>query len=131
MGVPLAEMPGQPDKCDRRTRRDLGGRLGLSADQHDPAIVEHDAVAVAQRHRLVEIEQEFRAAFTFQPDAAAMPVAGIEHDEVGSTRGIPKARAANRPAALHGCRFSAHNDLTFCREIIISPPSTLKGKYSA
>jgi len=60
-----------------------------------------------------------------------MPVAGIEHDNVGGTRGIPEARAANGPAALHGCRFSAHNDATFGREIIMSKPTTLKGKYSA
>ena len=44
--------------------RDLGERLSLSRHQHDAAVVEHDAVAVAQRDHLVEIEQEIGAALT-------------------------------------------------------------------
>jgi mannose-6-phosphate isomerase-like protein (cupin superfamily) len=131
IGVAVAEMPGEPHQFERRARRDLGERLGLTRDQHNPPVVEHDAVAVAQRHRLVEIEQEFGAALAREPDAAAMPVGGIEHDTVGSGRGIPEARAANGPAALHGRRFSAHNDARSGREIIMSKPTTLKGKYSA
>ena len=75
------------------------------------AVVEHDAVAVAQRHGLVEVEQEFRAALALEHDAAAMPVARIEHDAVDRGGGIPEARAANSPAALHGCLPSAHNAL--------------------
>src|SRR5207245_495333 len=95
VGVAVAEMPGQPDEFQRRARRDFGQWLGLPGDQNDSAVVEHDAVAVAQRHCLVEIEQEWCAALALERDAAAMPVAGIEHDEVGGTRGIPEARAAD------------------------------------
>ena len=88
---------------------DLGQRLGLPRHQHDPAVVEHDAVAVAQRHGLVEVQQELGAALALEHDAAAMPVARIEHDEVDRVGWIPEARAANGPAALHGCLASADN----------------------
>jgi hypothetical protein len=77
----------------------------LAGNQHDPAIVEHDAVAVAQRHGLVEVHQEFCSAFTLQHDAAAMPVARIEHDESRprrldsrSQRGEQPSRASRLPA---------------------------------
>ena len=73
------------------------------------AIVEHDAVAVAQRDRLVEIQQELGAPLALEHDAAAMPVACIEHDEIDGGGRIPEARAANGPAALHACLGSAHN----------------------
>jgi mannose-6-phosphate isomerase-like protein (cupin superfamily) len=131
IGVAVAEVPSEPNEFKRRPRRDFGERLGLSGDQNDATVIEHDAVAVAQCHRLVEVEQEFGAALAAEPDAAAMPVAGIEHDDVGSIRWIPEARAADGPAALHGRRFSAHNDASSSREIIMADSTTLKGKYSA
>ena len=132
VGVAVAEMPGQLHQRERCPRRDLDQRLGLPRHQHDPAIVEHDAVAIAQRYGLVKVQQEFCSAFTLQHNAAAMPVAGVEHDEVGRGGWTPEAGAANSPAALHGCLPNAHNG---ARKIVwetnMSKPNTIQGKYSA
>ena len=98
VGVAIAEVPGEPHEFERRARRDLEERLRLPRHQHDPAVVEHDPVAVAQRHRLVEIEQEFQAAFAGELDPPAMPVAGIEDHDVGGAFGLPEARAADAPS---------------------------------
>jgi len=125
-------MPGKLHQRQRRPDRDLSEGFGLAGNQHDPAVVEHDAVAIAQRHGLVEVQQEFCATLALEHDAAAVPVAGIEHDKVGGGGWIPEACAANCPAALHGCLPSAHNGAnTINRETNMSEPNTLQGKYSA
>ena len=67
----------------------------LAGDAHDRAVVEHEAVAVAQRDRLRQVEQEFRAALAGQHDAAAVALAGVEHDAVDRA-----SRASHAPAAL-------------------------------
>jgi len=104
----------------------------MARDQHDPAVVEHDAVAVAQRHCLVEVQQELAAPLALEHDAAAMPVARIEHDKIDGGRGVPEARTANGPAALHACLGGAHNGAgKINRDTIMSKPSTIQGKYSA
>ena len=113
VGVAVAEMPGEPHQRERRPRRDLDQRLGLPGHQHDAAVVEHDAVAVAQRHRLVEVEQELGAALALEHDAAAMAVAGIEHHAVDRGGGIPEAGPADGPAALHG-RTGSSVELSRC-----------------
>ena len=108
-------------------------RLGLARHQHDRAVVEHDAVAVAQRHRLVEIEQEIGAALALQHDAAAMPVVGIEQHPVDRRGRIPVARAADRQAALHIglAAGAAIMRRTNSRRRAMPETTTLKGKYSA
>ena len=132
VGVTVAEVPGEPDEFERCARGDLGQRLRLPGHQYDAAVVEHDAVAVAQRHRLVEIEQKLGAALPLKRDAAAMPVAGVEHDEIDGGHGVPEARTANGPAALHACLGGAHNGAgKINRDTIMSKPSTIQGKYSA
>ncbi len=132
VGVTVAKVPGELQQRERRAYRDLSQGLGLTGHQHDPAVVEHDAVAVAQRDGFIEVQQEFVAAPAFQHDAAAMPVARIKDDKVGSIGRIPEARAANSPAALHGRLPDAHNGANkIVWEMDMSKPSTLQGKYSA
>jgi mannose-6-phosphate isomerase-like protein (cupin superfamily) len=132
IGVAVAEMPSQLHQRERRPRRDLDQRLGLPYHQHDPAIVEHDAVAVAQRDGLVQIQQKLGPMLALEHDAAAMPVACIEHDEIDGDHGVPEACTANGPAALHACLGSAHNGAgKINRDTIMSKPSTIQGKYSA
>jgi mannose-6-phosphate isomerase-like protein (cupin superfamily) len=132
VGVAVAEMPGELHECERRPGVHLSQGFRLAGNQDNPAIVEHDAVAVAQRDGLVEIQQEFRSALALEHDAAAMPVARIEHDKVDGGGGFPEARAANSPAALHGRLPSAHNGANkIVWESNMPKPSTLQGKYSA
>ena len=132
VGVAVAEMPSELHQRQRCPDGHLSQGLGLAGNQHDPAIVEHDAVAIAQRHGLVEVQQEFCSALALEHNAAAVPVARIEHDKVGRVGWIPEAGAANGPAALHGCLPSAHNG---ANKVVgatnMSKPSTLQGKYSA
>jgi mannose-6-phosphate isomerase-like protein (cupin superfamily) len=117
---------------ERRPDCHLSQGFGLTGNQHDPAIVEHDAIAVAQRHGLVEVQQELGAALALERDAAAMPIARIEDDEVGCVGWIPETGASNGPAALHGCLPSTHNGANKnVWETSMPKPSTLQGKYSA
>ena len=74
LGVAVAEMPGEPHQLLRVRRRDLDQRLRLAGDPHDRAVVEHQPVAVAQLHRLRQIEQIGRAALADEHDAPAMAV---------------------------------------------------------
>jgi hypothetical protein len=85
LGVAVAEMPGEPRKIVRRRRRNLDQRLGTTDHAHDPAIVEHEAVAVVQHGRPRQIEQERRAAFARQYGAPAMPLIGIERNLIDVT----------------------------------------------
>ena len=132
VGVAVAEMPCQLHQRERRPHGDLGQRFGLPRHQHDAAVVQHDAIAIAERDGLVEVQQEVGAPGALEHDAAAMPIARIEHDKVDRVGWIPEARAANGPAALHGCLRSADNGAgQINRDTVMSKPSTIQGKYSA
>ena len=58
--LPMCQASRANSCADRRG--DFDQRLGLAGDAHDGAVVEHEAVAVAQRGRVRQIEQELRAA---------------------------------------------------------------------
>jgi len=132
IGVTIAEMPSKLNQRQRRPDSHLSQGFGLASNQHDPTIVEHDAVAIAQRHGLVEVQQKLGAAFALQHDAAAMPVARIESDKVCRVIRIPEAGAANGPAALHDCAPDANNGTNkIAWQTNMSKPSTVQGKYSA
>lgn len=132
VGVTVADVPRELNEFHRGTRADLEQRLGLSGHQHDPAIVEHDPIAITQGDRFVEIQQEWRTSLAAKRNAAAMPVARVEHDHVGRRGRIPEARAADGPAALHARPPNTHNGAEKTdREKDMSKPSTLQGKYSA
>jgi quercetin dioxygenase-like cupin family protein len=132
VGMAVAEMPGEPDQRQRRWSGNLGKRLGLPGHQHHGTVIEHDAVAVTQRHRLVEVQQERGALLACERDAAATPVAGVEHDAVDGARGIPDSSAADGEAALHGCATvtPTDNGRDDFMEPIMTQPSTPKGKHS-
>ena len=132
VGVAVAEVPGKPHQVERLACRDCDQGLGLARHQHHRAVVENDAVAVAHRHRLVEIEQEFGPALALEHDAAAMPVGRAQHDAVDGGRGIPGASAADGEAALHVRLAATHNGgRKSGPENVMSKATTLKGKYSA
>ena len=132
VGVAVAEMPCQLHQRERRPHGDLGQRFGLPRHQHDAAVVQHNAIAIAERDGLVEVQQEVGAPGALEHDAAAMPVACVEHDEIDGDHRVPEARTANRPAALHACLVSAHNGAgKINRDTTMSKPSTIQGKYSA
>src|SRR6201999_4678682 len=101
IGVAVAEMPGEPDGIERAARADLNQGLRRAIHQNDRAIIEQESIALAQGHRLFEIEQEFTALFGGQHNAPPVAVAGIEHDAVDGRRRIPITRTSNRYNASH------------------------------
>ena len=133
VGMPVAEVPGEPHQFERRAGTQFQKRLRLPRHQHRGAVVEHDAVAVAQLNRLVEIEQEIGAEIALEADAAAMPVAGVEPHPIDRHTGVPPPARPYREAALHIGLPAApgDNDVQSCKEPNMSKPTTLKGKYSA
>src|SRR5664279_4152539 len=61
VGVAVAEMPGQPHAIERVASRNLHELLLFARYQYDRPVIEQQTVAVAQAHRLCEIEQKLRA----------------------------------------------------------------------
>ena len=49
LGMAVAEMPGEPHEIRARRRSNLDQLLGFAGHAHQRAILEHQAVAVAQR----------------------------------------------------------------------------------
>ena len=114
--------------------RDLEQRFGLSGHQHDRAVVEHDAVAVAQRHGLVEIEQELRAASPLStmrrrcrsPASSTMKSIAVDGFQKPARRMAQPRFTVARASAHNGVRKSARRPS--CRSLTpfkanIQPPA--------
>ena len=101
VGVAIAEMPGEPHEVARRGRRDLDQLFRLTADAHNGAVFEHQPVAVTQRHRLLEIDQDFRAFFGREHDAAPLTIVGVEDDVVDGSGVVPLAGGSDGGNAVH------------------------------
>ena len=63
--------------------RDLGKRLGRCLHLDDTPILEEQPVALAERGRLGQVEQELDAARPLHRDAPAMALIEVEDDRVG------------------------------------------------
>ncbi len=63
-------------------RADFEQALGRRLDPDETAVVEDEGIAVIEQDRVGQIEQERGAADAPHGDAAAMPVAVVEHDAV-------------------------------------------------
>jgi hypothetical protein len=66
LGVTVAKMPGQASQCGGVLGRDFDKRFAFSDDAHHRSILKHEAVAVPQRHRMRQVEQEPCAGLTHQ-----------------------------------------------------------------
>ncbi len=80
----IAEMPGDADEMGRITCRHLGERLRRRRDGDDATILQHQPVAMAQRDRTRQVEQERCAADSRHRDAPAMPRIEIEQHGIRS-----------------------------------------------
>ena len=96
VGMAIADVPGEPGQIVRRCRSDFDQRLRLAGDAHHGAVLEHEAIAVAQGGRMRQIKQERRAALAGQGHAPAMAIVGIEHDAVDGARRVPGAGRSHR-----------------------------------
>jgi hypothetical protein len=79
----IAEMPGDPDEMVRIDAADLHQRLRRRDHFDQPAIVEHQRVAAAQRHRVFEVEQEFKPSCARHRHSPPVPIVEIENDRIG------------------------------------------------
>src|SRR5262249_3241179 len=98
-------------QCERRARRHLGQRLGLSSHQDDTAVIEHDAIAVTQRNSFVEIQQKLAAALPTQHNAATAAVPSVEHDSVDGGGLVPESSPPDRPTSSYRSRAVHRSNL--------------------
>jgi hypothetical protein len=98
--MPVAEMPGDPHQMQRIGAADFDQWLGRGDHFDQPAVLEHERIAAAQRHRVFEIEQEFKPARARHRHPPPVPVVEIEHDGVGG-RFVPAMLALNSDGADH------------------------------
>ena len=93
-------MPGDPDQMLRIVAADFEQRLRRRDHLDQPAVVEHQRVAAAQRHRVFQIEQELKPARAGHRHPPPVPVVEIEHDGIGR-RLAPAMLAADLGGADH------------------------------
>jgi hypothetical protein len=79
----VAEMPGDPDQMLRIAPAYFEQRFRRCDDFDQPAVVEHQRVAAAQRDRGFQIEQEFKPARACHRHPAPVTIVEIEHDGIG------------------------------------------------
>jgi len=70
--VAVADMPSRFQKPQRVFGPDFQQRLRRGLNQHQPAILKFDRIAVAQHGGLVEVEEKLKPVFTAQGNATAM-----------------------------------------------------------
>jgi hypothetical protein len=75
----------RPHEIERRPGVDLDQPFSLPGHHDDRSIIQLQPVTVAQRDRLLEIEQQPRAFLSCQHDAPPLAVVGIEHDAVDAS----------------------------------------------
>jgi len=78
----VAEMPGDPDQMVRIGAANFNQRLRRRDHFDQPAVVEHQCIAAAQRDGVFQIEQEFKPARSGHRHAPPVPVVEIEHDGI-------------------------------------------------
>lgn len=96
----IAEMPGDAHQMMRIGAADLHQRLGRSDHLDQPSIFQHQRIAAAQRHRLFQVEQEFKSARAGHRHAPPMPVIETENHRIGGSL-CPTPRWANLRRADH------------------------------
>ncbi len=79
----IAEMPGYANQMQGVGAPDLKQRL-CGRDHFDqPSVFQHQRIAAAQRHGVLQIEQKFQPARPRHRHPPPVPVVEIEHDGIG------------------------------------------------
>ena len=100
--LPMTEMPGDSRHMRQIIAANLGQRLGRRHHFDQPAVVQHQGIAAAQRQLLLKVEQKRQTAGAGQRRVPAAPCIKIEHDGVGR-RLCPMMLSENFAGADHGC----------------------------
>ena len=88
--MPVAEMPGDPNQMMRIDAADFHQRLRRGDHFDQPAVLEHQRVAAAQRYGVFKIEQEFEPARADHRHPPPVPVVEIEHDGIGGAPAVQR-----------------------------------------
>ena len=94
----IAEMPGDPHHLAFVMRMDLQQRLRPRAHPHHAAI-HRQSIAIAQPHRLRQVEQHLPALLRPQQDAPAMAAIEVDQHAIDFRRRIPGAGRQDRVGA--------------------------------
>ena len=100
--VTIADMPGEARQIVGAGRGDFDERLRAADHTDDCPVVQHEAVAVAERGGLRKVEQKFGAVLAVQHHAAAMALMGIELNRVDGFCLIPMSGGFDVARVLHG-----------------------------
>jgi len=96
----IAEVPGDPQQVLRILATNLRQRLWRCNDLDQSAVVEHQRVTAAQRHRIFQIEQKFKSACTRHHHPPPVAIVEFEHDSIGG-RLTPAILSADLRGADH------------------------------
>ena len=96
------EVPGEARQPQRVLGRDRDQLLRRSLDQHQPAILELDRVAVVQRGRLVEVEQNLLPAIALERGMARVAAMMVEGEGLDDPVLLDRGLADDGDGALHG-----------------------------
>lgn len=81
--VAVAEMPREAREVLGIIRRDDEKRLGLRSDLDHAAVLEHEAVTVAQRGRFGKVEKKLEPAFPLHCEPTTMAIVVGQDDGIG------------------------------------------------
>ena len=90
----IAQMPGDANQMLQIAAADFHQRLRRRHDLHQPAVLEHQRITAAQRHRIFEIQQELKPAGSRHGHSPPVTIVEIKHDGIGR-RLVPAMLAAN------------------------------------
>lgn len=99
--VPVAEMPGDPDKIGRAGGSDLEQPLGHRLHQNQTAILKLESIAILHHGRLLEIEQEHGLADATHDETAAVAIVALESKRICGRAG-PSAGGKDAGGGDHG-----------------------------
>ena len=99
--VPVADVPRDAQEPQRVLGPDLEETLRGRLHLDEPSVLELDGVAVGERRRLVEIEQEVEAFIALECDAAAVAALVIEGHRIGDALSLDGWLADDGDGAEH------------------------------
>lgn len=80
--VAVAEVPADADEMVRIVAADFQQRFGRRHHLHQPAVLQHQRIAAAQRDSMLQVEQEFEPPRPRHGHAATVPIVEIEHHRI-------------------------------------------------
>lgn len=104
-GVPVADVPGDPHQPERVLGPHFEQALRRRPDLDEAPVLELHGIAVIERGRLVEIEQEGEPALPRERKAPALPALMVEHDGVDDALRSNGRLADDGGGAEHEGRF--------------------------